>query len=82
MKCVPEADIGAAINDPAKMQDILNQCFGRRSMIAPGGDGGRLGNQFGQATLADQPGQASTPITATQGNYLPFGWAGLTALLR
>jgi hypothetical protein len=73
MKGVPEADIGAAINDPGKMQDLLNQYYGRRSRIVPGDGSGGFGNQFDQATLADQPGQASTPTAATQGNYLPFG---------
>ena len=43
MKGVPEADIAAAINDPGKMQDLLNQRYGRRSMTAPGA-GSSLGN--------------------------------------
>jgi hypothetical protein len=33
MKGVPDADIGAAINDPAKMQNLLNQVYGRRPVI-------------------------------------------------
>ena len=82
MKGVPEADIGAAINDPAKMKEILNQYFGRRSVIAPGDGSGGFGNQFGQATSADQPDQASMPAAAAPNNYLPFGWAGLQALRR
>jgi hypothetical protein len=35
---------------------------------------------MGQAIPADQPDQASTPTAPD--NYLPFGWAGLQALLR
>ena len=49
---VPEADIGAAINDPETMKGLLNQLYGRRSMIAPGDDRGSFGNKFGQATSA------------------------------
>jgi hypothetical protein len=64
MKGVPEADIGAAINDPAKMQNLLNQVYDRRSMIAPGDGSGVFGNQFGQTTSAGQSGQASTPAAA------------------
>jgi hypothetical protein len=82
MKGVPEADIGAAINDPATMQALLNQLYGRRSMIAPDDSSGGFGNPFGQAASAVQPDQASTPTAATPGSYLPFGWAGLQTLLR
>jgi hypothetical protein len=78
MKGVPEADIGAAINDPAKMQNLLNQVYGRRPVIAPS-DGN---DSFGQTISAGQPGQASTPAAATPDNYIPFGWAGLPPLLR
>jgi hypothetical protein len=79
MKGVPEADIGAAINDPAKMQNLLNQVYGRRSMIAPGDGNGVFGNQLGVATSAGQP---STPAAATLDDYIPFGWAGLPPLFR
>jgi hypothetical protein len=82
MKGVPDADIGAAISDPAKMQSLLNQVYDRRSMTAPGDGNGGFGNQFGQTTSAGQSGQASTPAAATSDNYLPFGWAGLPPLLR
>lgn len=82
MKGVPDADIGAAINDPAKMQNLLNQVYGRRPMSAPGDGSGGFGNPFGQATSAGQPGQASTPAAATRDDYIPFGWAGLPPLLR
>jgi hypothetical protein len=82
MKDVPDADIGAAINDPAKMQNLLNQVYGRRPMIAPGDGNDGFGNPFGQATSAGQPGQASTPAAATRDDYIPFGWAGLPPLLR
>jgi hypothetical protein len=78
---VPEADIGAAINNPAKMQDILSQYYGRRS-IAPGNDSWAAYNRATQAGPADPPDQVSTPGAATPANYLPFGWAGLPALLR
>jgi hypothetical protein len=81
MKGVPEADIGAAINNPAKMQDILSQYYGRRS-IAPGNDSWAAYNRATQAGPADPPDQVSTPGAATPANYLPFGWAGLPALLR
>jgi hypothetical protein len=82
MKGVPEADIGAAINNPAKMQDLLNQYYGWRSMIAPGDNNWGIYNRATQAGPADQPDQASTPGAAMPANYLPFGWAGLPALLR
>jgi hypothetical protein len=82
MKGVPEADIAAAINDPGTMQGLLNQLYGRRSMIAPGDDSWGIYNRATQGSPADQPDQASTPGTATPENYLPFGWAGLQALLR
>jgi hypothetical protein len=82
MKGVPEADIGAAISDPAKMQNLLNQVYGRRPMISSGDSSGAFGNQFGQTTSAGQLGQASTPAAATPDNYIPFGWAGLPPLLR
>jgi hypothetical protein len=82
MKGVPEADIAAAINDPRTMQDLLNQLYGRRSMIAPGDDSGRFGNGADRSTPADQPAQALTPAAIAPENYLPFGWSGLQALLR
>ena len=81
MKGVPEADIAAAINNPAKMQDILNQYYGRRP-IAPGDDSWAAYNRASQDSPADQPAQAWTPVAATPKNYLPFGWSGLQALLR
>jgi hypothetical protein len=81
MKGVPEADIGAAINDPAQMRDLLNQLYGRRAMIAPGDDSGGFGSKAGQDSSANQPDQASTPA-ATPDTYIPFGWSGLPALLR
>lgn len=80
MKGVPEAVIGAAINDPAQMQGLLNQLYGRRSMVAPDAGGG-IGSKIGAETSEDQPGQASTPA-ATPDSYPPFGWAGLPALRR
>jgi hypothetical protein len=81
MKGVPEADIAAAIGDPAKMQDLLNQYYGRRP-IAPSTDSWAAYNRATQGGPVDQPDQASTPATATPKNYIPFGWAGLPALLR
>jgi hypothetical protein len=80
MKGVPEADIGAAINDPGRMQELLNQLYGRRSAIAPDDDSGGFGNKSGQFPSADQPDQA--PMPAMPGTYLPFGWSGLPPLLR
>jgi hypothetical protein len=82
MKGVPEADIGAAISDPAKMQNLLNQLYGRRSMIAQGDGNNGVGNPFGQAISVARPGQASTPAAASPDDYIPFGWAGLPPLLR
>jgi hypothetical protein len=82
MKGVPDADIGAAINDPAKMQNLLNQLYGRRSMIAPGSGSGGFGNPFDQVTSAGEPGQALPPAAATPDDYIPFGWSGLPPLLR
>jgi hypothetical protein len=82
MKGVPEADIGAAINDPAKMQNLLSQVYGRRSMIAPGDGTGGFGNQFDQAISGGQPGQAAAPAAAPPNDYIPFGWSGLPPLLR
>jgi hypothetical protein len=76
MKGVPEAGIAAAINDPAQMQDLLNQLHGRRSMIASGDDVGGFGIRAGQGFLADQPDPASTPA-ATPDTYIPFAWSGL-----
>jgi hypothetical protein len=81
MKGVPEAVIGAAINDPAQMQGLLNQLYGRRSMVAPDAGGG-FGGRIGAASSDGQPGPALTPSAATPGTYLPFGWAGLPALQR
>jgi hypothetical protein len=80
MKGVPEAVIGAAINDPAQMQGLLNQLYGRRSMAAPD-ISGRFGGNIGADNPEDQPGQASAPA-ATSDSYIPFGWAGLPALRR
>ena len=82
MKGVPEADIGAAINNPAKMQDLLNQLYGRRSTTAAGQDRASIYDRATQASPADQSDQASPPRAAAPENYLPFGWAGLPALLR
>jgi pyruvate/2-oxoglutarate dehydrogenase complex dihydrolipoamide acyltransferase (E2) component len=82
MKGVPEADIAAAINDPETMQGLLNQLYGRRSMIAPGDASGGFGNGADRATSADQPAQVLTPAATAPENYLPFGWYGLQALLR
>jgi murein DD-endopeptidase MepM/ murein hydrolase activator NlpD len=81
MKGVPEADIAAAISNPATMQDILNQYYGRRS-ITPGNDSRAAYNRAMQGSPAAQPDQASMPAAATPENYIPFGWAGLPALLR
>jgi hypothetical protein len=81
MKGVPEAGIGAAINDPAQMQGLLKQLYGRHSVVAPDADGG-FGSKIGADTSDDQPGQAPTPAAATPGTYLPFGWTGLPALQR
>jgi hypothetical protein len=77
MKGVPEADIGAAINDPRKMQDLLNQLYGRRSMIAPGDESWGVYNRATQSGPADQPAQVLTPAAIAPENYLPFGWSGL-----
>jgi murein DD-endopeptidase MepM/ murein hydrolase activator NlpD len=82
MKGVPDADIGAAISDPAKMQSLLNQVYDRRSMTAPGDGNGGFGNQFGQAISGGQPGQTPTPAAAPPNDYIPFGWTGLPPLLR
>ena len=82
MKGVPEVDIGAAINDPAKMQNLLNQVYGRRPMTAPGDGNDGFGNQFGQAISGEQPGQTPTPVAAPPNDYIPFGWAGLPPLFR
>jgi hypothetical protein len=82
MKGLPEADIGAAINDPAKMQNLLNQLYGRRPMKAPGDASGGFGNQVGQTMSAGRPGQAPLPAAATPDDHPPFGWAGLPPLLR
>jgi hypothetical protein len=80
MKGVPETDIGAAINDPGRMQKLLNQLYGRSSTIAPDDDNGGFGNEGGRDASNYQPGQ--TPTAATPDTYLPFGWARLPALLR
>jgi hypothetical protein len=64
------------------MQNLLNQVYGRRPMIAPGSGSGGFGNPFGQAASAGQSGQASTPVAATPNDYIPFGWSGLPPLLR
>jgi hypothetical protein len=74
MKGVPEADIGAAINDPAQMRDLLNQLYGRGPMAANGNSGGGAGCGL----LADRP----DPNPAAPDNPPPFGWAGLATLLR
>jgi hypothetical protein len=81
MKGVPEADIGAAIDDPRKMQQLLNQLYGSRSAIASGSGGSGFGRTVGQDITTGQPDQTSMP-TATPDNYLPFGWSGLPPLLR
>jgi hypothetical protein len=81
MKGVPDADIAAAIGNRAKMQDILNQYYGRRS-VAPGDDRWTAYHRAIQGSPAAQPDQASMPPAATPENYIPFGWAGLPALLR
>jgi hypothetical protein len=82
MKGVPDADIAAAIGDPAKMQDLLNQHYGGRSMVSPGGDSAAFYNRAGRGSAAAQLDQTSMPAAATPDNYIPFGWAGLPALLR
>jgi hypothetical protein len=82
MKGVPDADIGAAISDPAKMQNLLNQIYGRRPMISSGDGSGGFGNQFGQAAPTGRPGQASASAAATPDDYIPFGWSGLPPLRR
>jgi hypothetical protein len=81
MKGVSEPGIAAAINDPAQMMDLLNQLYGRRSMIMPGDDSGGFGRKAGQGSPADQLDQASTPA-ATPDTYIPFGWSGLPRFLR
>src|SRR5882757_6303756 len=48
MKGVPEADIGAAINDPARMKDLLNRYYGRPPVIPTGGDSSGFGNKDGR----------------------------------
>jgi hypothetical protein len=82
MKGVPEADIAAAINDRGRMQELLKQLNGRRSVIAPGDDGGGFGNKDGRDASNYRPGQAPMASAATPDSYLPFGWAGLPALPR
>jgi hypothetical protein len=82
MKGAPEADIGAAINDPALMKDLLNQLYGGHSTIAPGGDSDGPTSQAGRGRFADRPDQVSTPTGVAPSTYLPFGRTGLTALLR
>jgi hypothetical protein len=82
MKGVPEADIGAAINDPARMKDLLNRYYGRPPVIPTGGDSSGFGNKDGRDASNYQPGQAPTASAATPDTYLPFGWAGLPALQR
>jgi hypothetical protein len=81
MKGVPEADIGAAINDPVRMQQLLNQLYGGRSAIASGSGGSGFGRTVGRDITTDQPDQTSMP-TRTPDNYLPFGWSGLPPLRR
>jgi hypothetical protein len=81
MKGVPDADIASAISDPAKMQDLLNQIYGRRSRVGPGGDSEAFYGRAGRAGAAAQPDQASM-AAATPQIHPPFGWAGLPALLR
>jgi len=81
MKGVPEADIGTVLNDPTQMQDLLNQLYGRRPMIAPGDDEDGFTGNAGRGPLAGLE-QASTQRAATPDAYLPFGWAGLLPLLR
>jgi hypothetical protein len=76
-----EADIGAAINNRGRMQELLNQLYGRRSTISPGDSGG-FGNEDGRDASNYQPGQAPTASAATPDTDLPFGWAGLPALQR
>jgi hypothetical protein len=81
MKGVPEADIGAAINDPVRMQQLLNQLYGGRSAIAPGSGGSSFGRTVGRDITTGQPDQTSMP-TRTPDNYLRFGWSGLPPLRR
>ena len=64
------------------MKDLLNRLYGRRPMITFGDDSPALYKKASQLSLADQPDQASTPAAPMPENYLPFGWAGLPALLR
>jgi hypothetical protein len=63
------------------MQNLLNQVYNRRSMIAPGDGNDGFGSQFGQATPAGLLGNASTRAAATPDNYFPFGEAGLPACI-
>ena len=82
MKGVPDADIGTALNDPAQMQNLLNQLYGRRPMSAPDADENGFTGNDGRGLRADRPEQASTQRAATPDTYLPFGWSGLPTLLR
>jgi hypothetical protein len=81
MMGVPEANIAAAINDPAQMQGLLNQLYGRRSMTA-NGDNGDLINRAGRDLFRDRPDQESALNAPAQDSAPPFGWAGLAALPR
>jgi hypothetical protein len=78
MKGVPEADIGAAINDPAQMRDLLNQLYGGRPMAA----NGESVDGAGRGRFADRLDQQAAPNDAAPDNAPPFGWAGLAALRR
>src|SRR5947207_786564 len=78
MKGVPEADIADAIGNPGKMQEVLNQYYGRPSMGAPDRSG--FNNRTGQGSPTDRPDRALSPGAAMPENYLPFGWAGLSPL--
>ena len=78
-KGVPDADIGAAINDPATMQALLNQLY-LRSAASPGDNNVGLGNPIKQVVSSDPSGRAATPTSVMPQGYLPFGWAGLPPL--
>jgi hypothetical protein len=81
-KGVPEADIRAAINDPAQMRDLLNQLYGRGRMATANGNSGGLASRAGRGLFADGPDQASARSAAAADSPPPLGWAGLPALLR
>ena len=76
-KGVPEADIGAAINDPARMNELLNQLYGQRAVTSSEGAVSGFRGRIGADAPDDEQGQAAAP-----GSYLPFGWSGLPSFIR